>query len=99
MAQRENKVERFLQKRVEAVGGACAKFRGTVRGEPDRLLSFPSRYQCLVETKWAEDVEPEPHQLRRHDWWRKRGMDVYVVRSLEEVTLFMIKMRVKYERD
>lgn len=98
MTQRESKVENYLQERVEAVGGAAAKFKGSIRGEPDRLVSFPARYQCLVETKWTAGVEPESHQLRRHEWWRKRGMDVFVLRSKLEVALFMIKMQKHYIR-
>jgi hypothetical protein len=76
---RERTIERKLKKRIEDVGGACAKFNGAVRGEPDRICSFPNKYHCLVETKWATHISPEPHQLRRHAWWRERGMDVWVV--------------------
>lgn len=93
-------METYLKEKMEAVGGAAEKHVNTGRrGDPDRLVSFPDRYHCLVETKWADDVEPEAHQSRRHEWWRKRGMDVYVVRSREAVSLFMIKMRKHYERD
>ena len=76
---RERIVESRLKRRIEDVGGACAKFTGAVRGEPDRICSFPNKYHCLVETKWGTGVTPEPHQLRRHAWWRTRGMDVWVV--------------------
>src|SRR5208337_67136 len=76
---RERTVESRLKSRIEEVGGACEKFTGTVRGEPDRICSFPNKYHCLVETKWETGVTPEPHQLRRHAWWRTRGMDVWVV--------------------
>jgi hypothetical protein len=84
---------------MEAIGGACEKHVNSGhRGDPDRLLSFPDRYHCMVETKWADDVEPEEHQLRRHKWWRERGMDVFVCRSREEVCLFMIKLQRHYVR-
>jgi hypothetical protein len=89
MAQRESRVETYLKERVELVGGAAAKFKGSIRGEPDRLLSFPTGYHCLVETKWKEGVEPKTHQTRRHEWWRKRGMHVFVLRSIWEVDRFM----------
>jgi hypothetical protein len=82
---RERIVESRLKRRIEDVGGACAKFRGSVRGEPDRLCSFPWGFHCLVETKWAEGVMPEPHQLRRHAFWRERGMPVYVVGCDEHI--------------
>jgi hypothetical protein len=100
MSQRENKVESYLQERMEAVGGAAEKHVNPgYRGDPDRLLSFPDRYQCMVETKWAEDVEPKAHQTRRHNWWRCRGMDVFVLRSKEEVDVFMIRMRRRWDRN
>ena len=75
---RESLVENRLVKRTEEVGGACEKFKPTIRGEPDRLLSFPWGYHCLVETKWATGVRPENHQLRRHAYWRARGLDVWL---------------------
>ncbi len=73
---RERTVETNLRLRIKAVGGACAKHVGGERGDPDRICSFPNGYRCLAETKWLEDVKPEDHQLRRHGYWRARGMDV-----------------------
>jgi hypothetical protein len=85
---------------MEAVGGAAEKHVNPGwRGDPDRLLSFPDRYHCMVETKWADDAEPEDHQLRRHKWWRERGMDVYVLGSKEAISLFMIQMRKHWDRE
>lgn len=79
MARRESKVENALVTAVEAEKGACAKHVNTgFRGDPDRLCSFPWGYHCFVETKWATGVVPEAHQLRRHTYWRDRGLDVWV---------------------
>src|ERR1700676_4331811 len=86
---REKTIERKLKKRIENIGGACEKFESAIRGEPDRLCSFPNGYHCLVETKWTEGAVPEPHQLRRHEFWRKRGMDVWVVGCNEHITNFV----------
>lgn len=86
---REKTVEKRLKDKVEAIGGACEKHVGAMRGDPDRLCSFPNGYHCLVETKWAEGEEPEDHQLRRHAWWRKRGMDVWVVGCNDHITKFV----------
>lgn len=72
-------METLLAKRIEAIGGACEKHITTVRGDPDRLCSFPNGYHCLAETKWSEDAKPEDHQLRRHGFWRARGLDVWVI--------------------
>ena len=76
---REAPVESRLRRRIEDVGGACEKHVGGMRGDPDRVCSFPNGYHCLAETKWLEDVKPEEHQLRRHGFWRARGMDVWVI--------------------
>ncbi len=82
---REKTVENKLKSRIEEIGGACEKHITTFRGDPDRLCSFPNGYVCLAETKWLEDVKPEDHQLRRHGFWRKRGMDVWVIGCAEHI--------------
>jgi hypothetical protein len=97
MSQRENKVEAYLKLRMTAIGGAAEKHVNPgANGDPDRLLSFPLGYKCLVETKWAEDASmTAPHarrQLRRHAWWQQRGMDVYLLKSKAQVDSFIIKM-------
>jgi hypothetical protein len=75
----EYRVESRLTAAVERLGGACEKHVNTGhRGDPDRLCSFPWGYHCLVETKWETGVRPEAHQLRRHAFWRLRGLDVWV---------------------
>ncbi len=83
---RERTVETKLRLRIKAVGGACAKHVGGERGDPDRICSFPNGYHCLAETKWAEDEKPEAHQLRRHGYWRARGMDVWVIGCDRHIT-------------
>ena len=55
---REAPVESWLRSRIEDVGGACEKHVGGMRGDPDRVCSFPNGYHCLAETKWLEDVKP-----------------------------------------
>lgn len=98
MTRREKTVETYLTEQMELVGGAAEKHVNPGhRGDPDRLCSFPDRYHCLVETKWGEDATPEAHQLRRHEWWRQRGMDVYVLKSKEGVSKWMNQMRAHWE--
>ena len=82
---RERTIERRLKERIEDVDGACEKHVGGKRGDPDRICTFPNGYACLAETKWLKDVEPEEHQLRRHGFWRKRGIDVWVIGCNEHV--------------
>ena len=83
---REKTIESRLKNRIEDRGGACEKHIGGMRGDPDRLCSFPNGYHCLAETKWLEGVKPEEHQLRRHGFWRKRGMDVWVIGCEQHIT-------------
>ena len=83
-------METYLQQRMEELGGAAEKHTNPGhRGDPDRLCTMPHWAPFFVETKWAEDAEPETHQLRRHIWWRKRGIEVYVLRSKRQVDEFM----------
>ncbi len=82
---RERTIERRLKQRIEDHGGACEKHVGAMRGDPDRLCSFPNGYHCLAETKWEEGVKPEDHQLRRHGFWRRRGLDVWVIGCNEHI--------------
>lgn len=90
---RERSVEWYLKCRVEKIGGACEKHVNPGhRGDPDRLLSFPWGYQCLVETKWADDAPVPDYQLRRHMWWKCRGMPVFVLKSKAEVDAFIINL-------
>ena len=83
---RETTVENRLNERIKDIGGACEKHVGGKRGDPDRICSFPNGYVCFAETKWLEDVKPEEHQLRRHGFWRARGMDVWVIGCARHIT-------------
>ena len=68
------------------------------RGCPDQLVLVPERphptYSYLtgaparvvfIEYKKAENIEPEPHQLREHERMRAVGADVRVIGSKEQV--------------
>lgn len=89
-ARRENKVEKYLVEQVELHGGACEKHTNPgANGDPDRIVSFPNFFNCLVETKWAVDADVQEHQIRRHVWWWKRGMPVHVVKSNAQVDEFV----------
>ena len=87
---REAPIESFLQTQVMGVGGAAAKFKPTIRGEPDQLISFPlTKHHCLVEVKWATGVQAQQHQLRRHQYWRDHGMDVVVLTSKAQILAWL----------
>ena len=68
------------------------------RGCPDQLVLVPSRphqtYSYLtgappralfIEYKKAENIEPEPHQLREHERMRAVGAYIKVIGSKEQV--------------
>lgn len=68
------------------------------RGCPDQLVLVPAQphqtYSYLtgapartifIEYKKAENIEPEPHQLREHERMRAVGADVRVIGSKEQV--------------
>jgi len=100
MARREKTVEKHLEERIEAVGGGAEKHVNPGhRGDPDRLCTFADGYHCLVETKWATDATVQAHQLRRHAWWRARGMPVYVLKSKQEVDQWMISKRMHWNME
>ena len=93
-ARREYKVEDHLQAKMKSVDGACEKHTNPGhRGDPDRLCSFICGYHCLVETKWADDAPLPAYQARRHEWWRQHGMDVFVLKSKEQVDEWWRLMR------
>lgn len=94
---RESDIEKYLVKRVKALGGECRKIQFIGRpGAPDRLVMLPS---CAIftdamdlrppQTIWIELKAPgkkaEPHQLREHERMRKMGQRVVVIDSLAGV--------------
>lgn len=66
------------------------------RGCPDQLVLVPARFDeywhcfneprtIFIEYKKAENIEPEPHQLREHERMQAVGADVRVIGSKEQV--------------
>lgn len=94
---RESTIERYLVRRVKALGGEVRKVQWIGRiGAPDRVVLG------LHRTHWHNGVEirvqrpvwvelkapgkkPEAHQVREHKKLRQRGEDVVVIDSLEGV--------------
>lgn len=97
---READIERYLVKRVKAMGGEVRKVQWVGRrGAPDRLVMLPAatKTQTLdcawcnpsgqaiwVELK-APGKKPRVNQLREHDRMRSMGQRVMVIDSLEGV--------------
>jgi len=96
---RESTIEKYLVKRVKALGGEVRKVQWIGRrGAPDRLVMLPTvaapkpgmliRQTIWVELK-APGKEAEPHQLREHKRMRKTGQYVVVIDSLLGVDLLL----------
>ena len=100
---REATVETYLKKKVEELGGACEKHTNPGhRSDPDRLVTIPwtTPYHCLIETKWAQGVVPPRAQLRRHRWWIKRGFNVVVLCTKDEVDAWVASILLaRFARD
>jgi hypothetical protein len=82
---RESDVERYLVKRIKAIGGMCEKFSSpNKRGVPDRLVTIPWYSMFFVEVK-APGKEPTAQQERDHCARRALGVKVHVVDSVQQV--------------
>jgi len=83
---RESKIEREFKKQAEHAGWWCLKLKVIGHaGFPDRLLlKEPGRVK-FVELK-ATDKKPRPLQKWVIKNLKKRGFDVYVIDSIEDIT-------------
>jgi hypothetical protein len=82
---RESEIEKYLVKKVKALGGEVRKVKWIGRrGAPDRLVMFPPNHTEWVELKATGKI-PEPHQYREHKRMRDMGQTVFVIDSLEGV--------------
>ena len=97
----EGIVQKYGRKRLTENGCLVRKisYEGR-RGCPDQLVIIPVRKVgktkdgwailrepdvMFIEYKKAENIEPEPHQLREHERMRAVGADVRVIGSKEQV--------------
>lgn len=81
----ESKIEAYLVKRVEELGGACDKLIILNRkGNPDRWCFFPSGFLMIVELK-QKGKKPDVLQQRRIDQLIQLGQVVEVADSIEAV--------------
>lgn len=94
----ESKVEKYLVKRIEAIGGTAEKFTSpNRRSVPDRLVLIdvgentpigPFGVAIFVELK-ATGKKPTPAQQRDHERRRAMGFRVEVLDSIEAVDEFV----------
>ena len=85
VAVRENEVEGYLRKQVEALGGECVKFHPyDMPGYPDRIVMLPGGVLVWAETKKPKGGRVSKLQKFRHEQLRKLGQDVFVVWTKEQ---------------
>lgn len=92
---RESEIEKYLVKRVKALGGECRKVKWIGRnGAPDRVVvlrAYSGGYYGGVESRtiWVElkatGKKPTAAQLREHERMRRMGQRVEVIDSIEGV--------------
>ena len=81
----EREIERKLVARTKAMGGIAPKFTSPgFDGMPDRLILLPGGRMAFAELK-APGKKPRPLQEARHRLFRRLGLKVYVIDSMEQI--------------
>lgn len=85
----ENRIEKYLKKRVSQIGGKAFKFVSPgVSGVPDRIVLLPGARSVFVELK-APGEKPRPIQLHRIKQIRALGFRVEILDSKDAVDKFI----------
>jgi hypothetical protein len=90
---KESTVEEYLRVEVQKAGGRCEKVVDLTRiGCPDREVQWPQPLLCAgidkVELK-KPGKEPEPHQVRYHEYLASCGVPVYVIDTKAKVDAYI----------
>ena len=89
----EQKIELYLKKQVELIGGKAYKFTSPgVRGVPDRIVIIPGGHIYFVELK-APGKKLRPIQHIRCKKLTDLGCNVHVIDSKEMVDRFIKKVK------
>ena len=91
---RERDIEKYLIGVVDSHGGLCFKWTGR-KGVPDRILIMPNGAVVFVEGKRKGGVL-SPMQNYIHGQMRKRGANVHVVWSTDDVDALMVLIKKGY---
>lgn len=90
---RESEIERYLLKRCGWLNILCYKWISPGHiGVPDRILLADKNIVRFVELK-SDIGHISPMQQREHVRLKMKGHDVYVLRSLSEVDVFLDQLR------
>lgn len=86
---REIKIEEYLKREIEKLGGLCVKFIPTFfNGFPDRILLLPGGRIWFVETK-APGKKAGALQRIVHGMLTSRGFKVFILDSYEKIDKFI----------
>ncbi len=83
----ESKLESFMRREVEEMGGLFLKFRTTAKGYPDRLLLYRG-HKIFVEMK-APGKVPNAQQAGKHKKLNKFGAEVVVIDTEQDMAAFL----------
>ena len=92
MSTREYKIERYLHKQIQLLGGTTRKWVSPGRnGVPDRIVII-SGFIFFVETK-TKNGSLSHVQRREHRRLRDNGAMVEVAYSVKEIDALMVKIK------
>ena len=90
---RERDIEKWLRRQVESLGGLAFKFTSPGNdGVPDRLAVLPGGLIYFVELK-ADRGRLSPLQVWQQDRLRQLGVNVAVIRGMDEAVEFIEEVR------
>ena len=86
---KEKTIEKYLREQVKKAGGRAYKFVSPAhRSVPDRIVLFPNAQIYFVEVK-TPTGRVTPLQQKELDYLQAIGHDYFVVRSKEDIDLFL----------
>lgn len=90
---RERDIEKWLRRQVESLGGLAFKFTSPGNdGVPDRLAVLPGGLIYFIELK-TDRGRLSPLQVWQRDRLRQLGVNVAVIRGMDEAVEFIEEVR------
>lgn len=90
---RERDIEKWLRRQVENLGGLAFKFTSPGNdGVPDRLAVLPGGLIYFIELK-TDRGRLSPLQVWQQDRLRQLGVNVAVIRGMDEAVEFIEEVR------
>ncbi|AQS04769.1 VRR-NUC domain-containing protein [Clostridium beijerinckii] len=85
----ESRIEKYLKKQVEKIGGKAYKWNPTgVIGVPDRMVLLPGGKVIFIELKAPGEKTRKIQEYRAREL-RKLGFQVECIDTVEKVELFI----------